>query len=96
MTMARVMDVSKNLTHLALHVVATGVWLFNFNMMEKQRLLQAIVGKKISEAYTQLMQIIYKPGVNKVRIRFSWNHPGFAEDRLPSDISRIMLDVVRQ
>ena len=95
-TMAEVMHASKNQDRLVLHIVATGVWRFNFTMKEKQRLLQAIAGKTISEAYTQLMQTIYKSGVNKIMIRFSWNHPGFAEDRLPEDTGRILLEVVRQ
>ena len=95
-TMAEVMHASKNQDRLVLHIVATGVWRFNFTMKEKQRLLQAIAGKTISEAYTQLMQTIYKSGVNKIMIRFPWNHPGFAEDRLPEDTGRILLEVVRQ
>lgn len=64
--------------------------------MEKEQLLRAIAGKMRSQAYAQLIDIIYKPGVNRVDIQFAWDIPGFAGNMLPSDISRIALRTVQK
>lgn len=95
-TKAILLPAKNNPARLVLHVVATGVWLFNFNGKQKQRLLKAITGKGRREARAQLIQIIYKPGVNMVNIQFAWNIPRFTDDGLPFDINRIRLEVVQK
>jgi hypothetical protein len=94
-TKVSVQPVSKSQTFV-LDVIARGVWLFNFDKMQKERLLQAIAGKRRSQAYAQLIQVVYRPGVNRVVIQFAWDRPGISDDRLPSDISRIRLVIVQK
>jgi serine/threonine protein kinase len=93
---ASLLPAKKDFTHLILSVLATGVWHFNFSEKQKQRLLSAIAGKVRREARIKLIQIIYKPGVNTVDIQFAWTIPGFTDDRLPSDINRIRLQIVQK
>lgn len=81
---------------LVLHIVATGIWHFNFNALQKQRLLLAITGKGKNEARTQLVQLISKKGVDTITVQFTWNVPGFTGDTLPSDIHRISLEIVQK
>ena len=81
---------------LVLHVVAMGVWHFNFDEVQKQRLLLAIAGKGRSAARAQLVQLISKQGVDTITVQFTWNIPGFTEDVLPADYHRISLEIVQK
>ena len=86
----------KDFSHLLLSVLATGKWHFNFSAKQKQQLLSAIAGKARREARIQLMKIISKPGVNTIDTQFSWNIPGFTDDKLPLDINRFRLQIVQK
>ena len=81
---------------LVLHIVATGIWHFNFNAVQKQRLMLAIIGKGKNEARTQLVQLISKKGVDTITVQFSWIIPWFMRNTLPSDTHMINLEIVQK
>ena len=94
-TKVSVQPASKRQT-LVLDVGARGVWLFNFNKVQKEQLLRAIASKKRGQAYSQLMNEIHRVGVNMIVIRFSWDRAGISDDWLPSDFNRIRLVIVQK
>lgn len=81
---------------LHLDVVATGVWRYNFSTTRQQKILQAIAGKKVTTAREQLVSALSKDGLSMVSVEITWNFPSFIEDRLPTDVQRIKLQIVQK
>lgn len=94
MTNASVLKANNGSSILRLDVVATGMWRYNFNTMQQQKILQAIAGKKVTTIREQFMDGLTEEGVSIVNVEITWNFPSFIEDKLPTDVQRIKLQIV--